>query len=132
MPRIWAASPLPPRRSGRRPRSITATAGSAQLAEQVARVVRGRAANPRWLAGMQRHGYRGAAEIARGVEALHAYAATLPDRFDRQFDLLFDATLGDPAVDAFLRRENPDARAAMAARFAEARSAASGIPAATR
>jgi cobaltochelatase CobN len=90
------------------------------VAEQVARVVRGRAANPRWLAGMQRHGYRGAAEIARGVEALHAYAATLPDRFDRQFDLLFDATLGDPTVDAFLRRENPDARAAMAARFAEA------------
>jgi cobaltochelatase CobN len=90
------------------------------VAEQVARVVRGRAANPRWLAGMQRHGYRGAAEIARGVEALHAYAATMPDRFDRQFDLLFDATLGDPAIDAFLRRENPAARAAMAARFAEA------------
>ena len=79
-------------------------------AEQIARVVRGRAANPRWLAGMLRHGYRGAAEIARGVEALHAYAATLPDRFDRQFDLLFDATLGDPAIDAFLRRENPAAR----------------------
>jgi cobaltochelatase CobN len=91
------------------------------LAEQIARVVRGRAANPRWLAGMQRHGYRGAAEIARSVEALNAYAATLPDRLDRQFDLLFDATLGDPAIDEFLRRENPDARAAMAARFAEAR-----------
>jgi cobaltochelatase CobN len=91
------------------------------LAEQVARVARGRAANPRWLAGMQRHGYRGAAEIARSVEALHAYAATLPDRLDRQFDLLFDATLGDPAVDAFLMRENPAARAAMAARFKEAR-----------
>jgi cobaltochelatase CobN len=91
------------------------------LAEQVARVARGRAANPRWLAGMQRHGYRGAAEIARSVEALHAYAATLPDRLDRQFDLLFDATLGDPAVDAFLTRENPAARAAMAARFKEAR-----------
>jgi cobaltochelatase CobN len=90
------------------------------VAEQVARVVRGRAANPRWLAGMQRHGYRGAAEIARGVEALHAYAATMPDRFDRQFDLLFDATLGDAGIDAFLQRENPEARAAMAARFAEA------------
>ena len=91
------------------------------LAEQVARVVRGRAANPRWIAGMMRHGYRGAAEIARGVEALHAYAATLDTRFDRQFDLLFDATLGDEAVDSFLRRENPNARSAMAARFDEAR-----------
>jgi cobaltochelatase CobN len=91
------------------------------LAEQIARVVRGRAANPRWLAGMQRHGYRGAAEIARTVEALSAYAATLPDRLDRQFDMLFDATLGDPTIDAFLRQENPEARAAMAARFNHAR-----------
>ena len=92
------------------------------VAEQIARVVRGRAANPRWIAGMMPHGYRGAAEIARGVEALHAFAATLPTRLDRQFDLLFDATIGTPDVDAFLRRENPAARAAMAARFAEAQS----------
>jgi len=90
------------------------------LAEEVARVVRGRAANPRWIAGMMRHGYRGAAEIARGVEALHDFAAALPTRFDAQFELLFDATLGCAAVDGFLRHANPDARAAMAARFAEA------------
>jgi len=90
------------------------------VAEEVARVVRGRAANPRWIEGMMRHGYRGGAEIARGVEALHGFAATLPGRFDAQFDLLFDATLGTPAVDAFLRANNPDARAALAARFADA------------
>ncbi len=90
------------------------------VAEEVARVVRGRAANPRWIAGMMRHGYRGAAEIAHGVEALHGFAATLPGRLDAQFELLFDATLGQEEVDAFLRQANPDARAAMAARFAEA------------
>ncbi len=90
------------------------------MAEQVARVVRGRAANPVWLAGMMRHGYAGAAEMARAVDALAAFAAALPDRFDRQFDLLHDATLGSAEVDAFLRRENPEARAAMAARFAAA------------
>ncbi len=90
------------------------------LTEELARVVRGRAANPAWIAGMMRHGYRGAAEIARGVEGLYAFAATVPSRLDRQFDLLFDATLGDETVDAFLRAENPRARAAMAARFDEA------------
>ncbi len=90
------------------------------VAEEVARVVRGRAANPRWIEGMMRHGYRGAAEIARGIEALHGFAATLPGRFDAQFDLLFDATLGTPEVNAFLRGVNPEARAALAARFAEA------------
>jgi cobaltochelatase CobN len=91
------------------------------LAEEVARVVRGRAANPAWIRGMLPHGFRGAAEIARAVDALHGFAATLPERFDRQFDLLFDATLGDPEIDAFLRAANPAAHAAMLARFEEAR-----------
>ena len=90
------------------------------VAEEVVRVVRGRAANPAWIAGMMRHGYRGAAEIARPVEALAAFARTLPTRFDAQFDLLHAATLGAPDVDAFLCAANPDARAAMAARFATA------------
>ena len=57
----------------------------------------------------------------RNFEALHAYAATIPTRLDRQFDLLHDATLNNPEISAFLQRENPDAHAAMAARFAEAR-----------
>jgi cobaltochelatase CobN len=90
------------------------------VAEEVARVVRGRLANPRWIAGMMRHGYRGASEIARGVEGLHGFAATMPERFDAQFDLAFGAILGDAAVAAFLEAENPAARAAIAGRFAEA------------
>ncbi|HET9147516.1 MAG TPA: cobaltochelatase subunit CobN [Acetobacteraceae bacterium] len=90
------------------------------LDREVARVTRGRVANPRWIAGMMRHGYQGAAEIARSLDALHGFAATLPQRFDAQFDLVFEATLSDPAVDSFLRENNPAARAAMAARFAEA------------
>jgi cobaltochelatase CobN len=90
------------------------------LTEEIARIVRGRAANPAWIEGMMRHGYRGAAEVTRSVEGLFAFAATLPARLDRQFDVLFDATLGDEAVDAFLMRANPVARQAMAARFDEA------------
>ncbi len=90
------------------------------LSEEIARVVRGRAANPAWIAGMRRHGYRGAAEIARALDALHGFAATMAERFDVQFDLVFDATLGDAETDRFLRKENPAARAAMATRFQEA------------
>ena len=88
------------------------------VVEEIARIVRGRAANPAWIEGQMRHGYRGAAEIARPLAALEAYARTLRHRFDPQFDLLHAATLGDPGVDAFLRRENPEARADLAARFA--------------
>ena len=90
------------------------------LVEEIARIVRGRAANPAWIEGMMRHGYRGAAEVTRSVEGLFAFAATLPARLDPQFDALFAATLGDQAVDGFLREENPSAREAMAARFEEA------------
>jgi cobaltochelatase CobN len=90
------------------------------LAEEVALVTRGRAANPAWIAGMMRHGYRGGAELARAVDGLFGFAATLPQRLDRQFDLLFDATLGNPEVDDFLRAANPQARAAMQARLRDA------------
>ena len=43
------------------------------LVEEIARIVRGRAANPRWIEGMMRHGYRGAAEVTRSVEGLFAF-----------------------------------------------------------
>ena len=97
------------------------TPRTATVAEEIARVVRGRAANPVWLAGQMRHGYRGASEIARAVEGLAAFAQRLPTRLDRQFDLLFDATLGDVEVDAFLLQANPAARADMQQRFDTAR-----------
>ncbi|HEX4185126.1 MAG TPA: cobaltochelatase subunit CobN, partial [Stellaceae bacterium] len=45
------------------------------LREELGRVVRGRAANPRWIAGVMRHGYKGAAEIAATVDYLFAFAA---------------------------------------------------------
>ncbi|MCE2565537.1 cobaltochelatase subunit CobN [Komagataeibacter sp. FNDCF1] len=89
-------------------------------AQEVARVVRGRLANPAWLAGMRRHGYRGAAEIARTTQALHGFAATLPTRLDRQFDLTFAAVLDDPEMDAFLLDANPDAHAAIRRLLADA------------
>ena len=90
------------------------------LVEEIGRIVRGRAANPIWIEGMMRHGYRGAAEVTRSVEGLFAFAATLPARLDPQFDALYNATLGDDAVDRFLREQNPAAREAMSARFDEA------------
>jgi cobaltochelatase CobN len=90
------------------------------LREEIARVVRGRVANPAWIAGMMRHDYRGAAEISRALDGLYAFAATVPERFDAQFDLLFDATLGNQDVEAFLRQANPEAHQAMRKRFAQA------------
>jgi cobaltochelatase CobN len=88
--------------------------------EEVARVLRARATNPLWLAGQMRHGFRGAAEIAQTVDNLFAYAAMAEVVEDRQFDLLFDAVLGDEAVRAFLTEANPGALRAISERFGEA------------
>jgi cobaltochelatase CobN len=90
------------------------------LREEVARVLRARATNPLWLAGQMRHGFRGAAEIAEAVDNLFAYAALADVVGSPQFDLLFDATLGDPGVRAFLADANPAAMRGMVEKFVEA------------
>jgi cobaltochelatase CobN len=88
--------------------------------EEVARVLRARATNPRWLRGQMRHGHRGAAEIAETVDNVFAYAALAGLVDSHQFDLLFDATIGDDTVRAFLTAANAQAAQAIAARFDEA------------
>jgi cobaltochelatase CobN len=90
------------------------------LAEELARTLRARAANPRWLEGQMRHGFRGAAEIAESVDNLFAFAATTNAVADRHFDLLFDATCGDEKVRNFLVEANPQAANAIAERFSSA------------
>lgn len=90
------------------------------LSEEIARVVRARATNPRWIAGQMRHGHRGAAEIAETIGNLLAFAATTDAVAPRAFDLLFDATLGDDRVRDFMVAENPRAAAAAARSFDEA------------
>jgi cobaltochelatase CobN len=92
----------------------------ATLAEELALVVRGRAANPKWIEGVMRHGYKGAFEIAATVDYLFAFAATTGQIRDGQFDLLFDAYLADERVRGFLADANPAALKDIAARFAEA------------
>ena len=88
------------------------------LSEEVARVVRARAAQPDWLAGMMRHGFRGAAEIAATLDHMAAFAQLAGVVGPHLFDAYHDATLGDPDIAAFLERENPQAHAAMQAQFA--------------
>ncbi|MFA7305641.1 MAG: cobaltochelatase subunit CobN [Hyphomicrobium sp.] len=90
------------------------------LAEECARVVHGRAANSRWIDGQMRHGFRGAAEMAQSVDAAFAFAATAKAVDDGGFERLYQAYLGDPAVAAFIARENPAAIDAMRRRFEEA------------
>ena len=90
------------------------------LAQEIARSLRGRAANPRWLQGQMRHGHRGAAEIAQSLDNLYCFAALTDAVASAQFDLMFDATLGDDSVRAFLVGSNRQAASHMAGVFEEA------------
>ncbi len=91
--------------------------------EEIARVVRARAANPDWIAGMKRHGFRGAAEIAATLEHMAAFAHLSGQVGSHLFDTFFDATLGDQDVTAFMDEANPQALEAMRARFSALREA---------
>jgi cobaltochelatase CobN len=90
------------------------------LREEIGRVVHGRAANPRWIAGVMRHGYKGAAEIAATVDYLYAFAATAQAVDDTHFEALYDAYLGDDAVRGFIAANNAPALAEISRRFIEA------------
>jgi cobaltochelatase CobN len=83
------------------------------LTEEISRVVRARAANPEWIAGMMRHGFRGAAEIAATLEHMAAFAHLADAVPPHLFDLYYDATLGNEDVRAFMAGENPAALAAI-------------------
>ncbi len=90
------------------------------LEDEIARVVRARVVNPKWIAGVMRHGYKGAFEMAATVDYLFAFAATARCVKDHHFDLVFDAYLGDEKVRDFLEANNPDALRDIADRLLEA------------
>lgn len=90
------------------------------LEEEIVRIVRGRLTNPRWLAGMVGHGHRGVAEIAQGVDALYAFAATAGVVGDHLFDAVHDAVIADEERSAALFDLNAPAMQAIASRLKDA------------
>jgi len=90
------------------------------LKEELNRVIRSRAANPKWLDGVKRHGYKGAFEMAATVDNLFAFDATTQLIDDHQYALLADAYLLDPSTRDFVREHNPHALRDMTERMLEA------------
>ncbi len=90
------------------------------LGEEVARVVRSRAVNPKWLEGVRRHGYKGAFEMAATVDYLFAFDATTGVVGDHQYALVAEAYLHDDTNRAFLQQHNPGALRSIGERLLEA------------
>ncbi|HVQ90296.1 MAG TPA: cobaltochelatase subunit CobN [Mycobacteriales bacterium] len=90
------------------------------LGEETHRVFRSRVVNPRWIAAMRRHGYKGAFELAATVDYLFGYDATAGVVDDWMYESLAASYVFDPEVAEFMRRSNPWALRGIAARLLEA------------
>jgi len=90
------------------------------LAEETRRVFRARVVNPRWIAAMRRHGYKGAFELAATVDYLFGYDATAGVVDDWMYQTLAEKYVFDEENRAFMTRSNPWALRGITERLLEA------------
>ena len=63
--------------------------------------------NPRWISAMQRHGYKGAFELAATVDYLYGFDATTGVVTDGMYDQLAESYVLDQQNQDFMRHANP-------------------------
>lgn len=90
------------------------------LSEETTRVFRSRVVNPRWMAAMRRHGYKGAFEMAATVDYLFGYDATAGVMADWMYEELTAQYVLNPENRTFLSASNPWALHGMSERLLEA------------
>ena len=90
------------------------------LAEETQRVFRSRVVNPKWITAMQRHGYKGAFELAATVDYLFGYDATAGVVQDWMYEQLAKSYVFDQDVREFMERSNPWALRGITERLLEA------------
>lgn len=112
--------------SGRQPRAFFGDSHNPEvpavrgLKEEVLRVFRSRVANPKWIAGIQKHGYKGALELTATVDYLFGYDATAQVVDDWVYEQLAQSYALDPAMQQFFADSNPWALNAITDRLLEA------------
>ena len=100
--------------------AVPDTVRTRTLQEETHRVFRARVVNPRWIAAMQRHGYKGAFEMAATVDYLFGYDATAGVVDDWMYEKLASAYVFDETNRAFMHKSNPWALRGVAERLLEA------------
>ena len=112
--------------AGRSPRAMIGDSADPErvhartLVEESRRVFRARVANPRWIASMIRHGYKGAFELSATVDYLFGYDATTGVVEDWMYETVAQRYVLDADVHDFMARSNPWALRAVAERLLEA------------
>jgi cobaltochelatase CobN len=90
------------------------------LGEETHRVFRSRVVNPRWIAAMKRHGYKGAFEMAATVDYLFGFDATAGVVDDWMYESLASEYVFDESVAEFMKKSNPWALRGITERLLEA------------
>ncbi len=90
------------------------------LKEELLKVYRSRVVNPKWIKGVQRHGYKGAFEMAATLDYLFAYDATTNLIDDFMYQGITESYLLTPENKEFIQQNNPWALKDMSERLLEA------------
>ncbi|KAA1379992.1 cobaltochelatase subunit CobN [Aeromicrobium fastidiosum] len=90
------------------------------LQEETTRVFRARVVNPRWIGAMQRHGYKGAFELAATVDYLFGFDATTGVVHDWMYETLAKEYVLDETNQEFMKKSNPWALRGIIERLNEA------------
>ncbi len=90
------------------------------LKEEALRVFRSRVTNPKWLAAMRQHGYKGGLELTATVDYLFGYDATSDIMDDWMYKQVSQVYALDAETQAFLRESNPWALRDIVTRLFEA------------
>lgn len=90
------------------------------LKEELLKVYRSRVINPKWIRGVQRHGYKGAFEMAATVDYLFGYDSTTDLIDDFVYEEVTQTYLFNHENQQFLKDNNPWALKDMAERMLEA------------
>jgi cobaltochelatase CobN len=90
------------------------------LKEEALRVYRSRVINPKWIASIQRHGYKGGLELTATVDYIFGFDAAADIAPDFVYEGLAEHYAFDQTMREFLERSNPWAINAIARRLLEA------------
>ena len=96
------------------------TVRTRSLSEETARVFRARVINPRWIAAMQRHGYKGAFELAATVDYLFGFDATAGVVTDWMYEQLAENYVLAKDNQDFMKHANPWALRGIVEKLSEA------------
>ncbi|MDX1520864.1 MAG: cobaltochelatase subunit CobN, partial [Anaerolineae bacterium] len=90
------------------------------LQQEAYRVFRSRVVNPKWIESIQRHGYKGALELAATVDYLFGYDATAQVVEDWMYEQTAQTYALDETLQTFFEQSNPWALQSITERLLEA------------